>query len=100
MPIPHSNEALFNQADEAANQILAAVEDVKLAIEKERQELSKSYFEGRRSAGKNLNAITEFYEGLYKSPEYISYEQAKNLLSFLNNYGNRFRIKKCRSYFK
>ena len=93
LPIPHSNEALFNQADEAANQILAAVEDVKLAIEKERQELSKSYFEGRRSAGKNLNAITEFYEGLYKSPEYISYEQAKNLLSFLNNYGNRFRIK-------
>lgn len=93
LPIPHSNEALFNQAEEAAHQILSAVEDVKIAIEKERQELSDSYFEGRRSAGKNLNAITEFYEGLYRSPEYISYEQAKNLLSFLSNYSNRFPIK-------
>lgn len=93
LPIPHSNEALFNQAEEAAIHILSAVEDVKTAIERQRQELAQSYFNGNRSAGQSLNAIAEFYERLFSSVEYSSYNQAKNLLSYLESLSARFAMK-------
>lgn len=93
LPIPHSNEALFTQAEEAAFHILSSIEDVKTAVERQRQDLAQSYFEGTRTAGQNLNAIADFYERLYASPEYQSYNQAKALLSFLEGYSARFGIK-------
>lgn len=93
LPVPHSNEALFNQAEESAIHLLAAIEDVKSAIEKERQALAQEYFEQSRSAGQNLNTISEFYEALYRSPEYESYNQAKHLISHLGGAGSRFQSK-------
>ncbi len=93
LPIPHSNDALFNQAEEAALHIVASIEDVKAAIEKQRQELSQNYFKNARSAGQNLNAIADFFERLYQSTEYQSYIQAKQLLSHLEGIGARFSVK-------
>ncbi len=93
LPIPHSNEALFSQAEEAAIHILSSIEDVKTAIEKQRQELAAHYFEGHKSAGQSLHAVAEFYELLFLSPEYASYIQAKRLLSYLEGYTARFSIK-------
>lgn len=93
LPIPHSNEALFSQAEEAATHILSSVEDVKTAIERQRQEMAEEYFESSLSAGKKLNAVVEFYEGLYRSSEYVSYVQAKNLLSFVEGLSTRFQHK-------
>ncbi len=93
LPIPHTNEALFNQAEEAAIHILTSIEDVKMAIERQRQDLAQSYFDGRRSAGQSLSAVAEFYENLYQSPEYSSYNQAKNILSHLDGFSARFAIK-------
>jgi hypothetical protein len=93
LPIPHSNDALFNQAEEAATQILASIEDVKTAIENQRQVLAQSYFERTVSAGHSLNAVADFYQGLYRSPEYLSYNQAKQLLSYLEGIGARFTFK-------
>lgn len=93
LPIPHSNEALFSQAEEVAGHILSSIEDVKTAIERQRQELAAQYFTGNRSAGQSLNAVAEFYEGLFISPEYASYSQAKQLLSHLEGYSARFSIK-------
>lgn len=90
LPIPHSNEALFSQAEEAATHILAAIEDVKSAIEKQRQDLAQSYFDGARSAGQSVEAMAEFYERLYSSTEYTSYNQAKSLLSHLEGFAARF----------
>ena len=93
LPIPHSNEALFSQADEAAIHILSAIEDVKSAIERQRQDLAQAYFVGARSAGASLSALTEFYERLYSSTEYLSYKQAKSLLSHLEGYSSRFGLR-------
>lgn len=93
LPIPHSNEALFSQAEEAAVHILSSVEDVKVAIERQRQEMAEEYFESALSAGRKLNAVVEFYEGLHKSSEYTSYIQAKNLLSYLEGLSARFQHK-------
>lgn len=93
LPIPHSNEALFNQAEESAIHILSSIEDVKLAIESERESLAQSYFEGNRSAGQSIAAVAEFYQQLYSSPEYQSYVQSKNLLSHIDSYSNRFSYK-------
>ena len=90
LPIPHSNEALFNQAEESAQHILTAIEDVKGAIERQRQELARAYFEGTRTAGQSVGAMAEFYEGLYSSAEYASYNQAKSLLSHLEGFAARF----------
>lgn len=90
LPLPHSNEALFSQAEEAAIHIISSIEDVKLAIEKQRQILAESYFEMKLSPGQNINTITDFYERLYVTPEYVSYNQAKNLLSYLDGFSNRF----------
>lgn len=93
LPIPHSNEALFNQAEEAAVHILSAIEDVKGAIERQRQELAHSYFESSKSAGQSVSAMAEFYERLYSSTEYASYQQAKSLLSHLAGFGARFNLR-------
>ncbi len=93
LPLPHSNQALFNQAEEAAKHILSAIEDVKSAIERQRQGLAESYFEKSRSAGQSLNAVADFFSVLYQSPEYTSYIQSKDLLSFLDAYGGRFPVK-------
>ncbi len=90
LPIPHSNEALFSQAEDAAIHILSSIEDVKSAIEKQRQVLAESYFQMKTSAGKSINSITDFYERLYQTNEYSSYNQAKNLLSYLESFTQRF----------
>jgi len=90
LPVPHSHEALFSQSEESAIHLLAAIEDVKMAIEKNRQELASSYLQQSKTAGKNLTAVADFYEGLYHSNEYSSYIQAKNLLSFLEAQIARF----------
>jgi hypothetical protein len=52
-----------------------------------------SYFEKSKSAGQNLSAVTDFYEALYHSSEYMSYNQAKEILSFLDGYSSRFANK-------
>jgi hypothetical protein len=93
LPIPHSNEALFNQAETAAEQIISAIEDVKSAIERQRQELAQAYFEGSRSAGQSVSAMAEFYERLYSSAEYMSYKQAKALLSHIEGFASRFGLR-------
>ena len=93
LPIPHSNEALFNQAETAAQQILSAIEDVKTAIERQRQELAQAYFQGSRSAGQSVSAMAEFYERLYSSPEYMSYKLGKSLLSHIEGYASRFGLR-------
>ena len=90
LPMPHSNEALFRQAEEAAIHILSSIEDVKAAIETQRKLLAESYLGTTQSAGKNISAVALFYQKLYESPEYVSYNQAKMLLSFLEAYSIRF----------
>ena len=90
LPLPHSNEALFSQAEDAAIHIISSIEDVKSAIEEQRQILAESYFEMKTSAGKSINSITDFYERLYLTAEYTSYNQAKNLLSYLDGFNQRF----------
>ena len=90
LPLAHSNEALFSQAEEAAIHILQSIEDVKGAIEEQRQELAAGYFQTQRSAGETLGAVADFYDGLYNSPQYASYIQAKELLSHLEGYQARF----------
>lgn len=90
LPMPHSNEALFRQAEEAAIHILSSIEDVKTAIEMQRKLLAESYLGITHSAGRNISAVAEFYQKLYDSPEYVSYNQAKMLLSFLEAYSIRF----------
>lgn len=93
LPIAHSNEALFSQAEEASIHILHSIEDVKGAIERQRSELANGYFETQRSAGETLGAIADFYDKLYTSPEYASYVQAKDLLSHIEGYQARFSLR-------
>lgn len=93
LPIAHSNEALFAQAEEAAIHVLGSIEEVKTAIEVQRQELAAVYFQGQRSAGQVLGAVADFYERLYASPSYASYMHAKELLSHLEGYEARFSVR-------
>lgn len=90
LPVAHSTEALFAQAEESAYDILAAVEDVKQAIEHERKKLAQSYLESSLSSGQSLNTVAEFYEQLHHSTTYKSYIQAKNIFSFLSGYGHLY----------
>ncbi|MGE0527743.1 MAG: hypothetical protein AB7G93_07140 [Bdellovibrionales bacterium] len=90
LPIAHSNEALFSQAEEAAVHVLQSIEDVKSAIEQQRKDLAAVYFSAQRSAGETLGAVADFYEALYRSPAYASYIQAKDLLSHLDGFQARF----------
>ncbi len=93
LPLAHSNEALFSQAEEAAIHILQSIEDVKGAIEQQRKELAAGYFQTQRSAGETLGAVADFYDGLYASPQYTSYVQAKELLSHLEGFQARFTLR-------
>lgn len=93
LPIAHSNEALFSQAEEASIHVLQSIEDVKGAIEQQRRELASGYFQNQRSAGESLGAVADFYDGLYSSPAYSSYVQAKELLSHLEGFQARFSLR-------
>ncbi|MCM2281066.1 MAG: hypothetical protein NDI61_04385 [Bdellovibrionaceae bacterium] len=93
LPLAHSNEALLSQAEEAAIHVLDSIEDVKSAIEEQRQELAAGYFQSRRSAGATLEEVADFYEGLYQSSAYASYVQAKELLSHLEGFQARFTMR-------
>jgi hypothetical protein len=90
LPMAHSNEALFAQAEEAAIHVIESIEDVKAAIEAQRKELAAVYFSRQRSAGETLGAVADFYSSLYLSPAYASYIQAKDLLSHLEGFQARF----------
>lgn len=90
LPLAHSNEALFSQAEEASIHILHSIEEVKDAIEDQRKELAAGYFQIQRSAGETLAAVVDFYDSLYASPQYTSYIQAKELLSHLDGFQARF----------
>ncbi len=93
LPMPHSNEALFVQAEEAAIHVLQSIEEVKSAIELKRKELASTYFQTQRSAGQILGAVADFYQQLYSSPSYSSYVQAKALLSHLEGFQSRFGLR-------
>jgi hypothetical protein len=93
LPMAHSNEALFSQAEEASIHVLQSIEDVKSAIESQRKELAEGYFQNRRSAGETLGAVADFYSRLYASPEYASYTQAKEILSYIEGYQRRFALR-------
>jgi hypothetical protein len=90
LPMAHSNEALFNQAEEAAIHVLQSIEDVKTSIERQRKELAENYFKGRRSAGQTLGTVADFYRELHASVQYESYVQTKELFSHLEAYQSRF----------
>ena len=53
----------------------------------------QGYFQTQRSAGETLGAVADFYDGLYTSPQYASYVQAKELLSHLEGYQSRFMVR-------
>ncbi|MFN7905838.1 MAG: hypothetical protein ACK5P5_11715 [Pseudobdellovibrionaceae bacterium] len=93
LPMGHSAEALFRQAEEAAVILLVAIEDVKTAIDKKREDLAQSYLKKNKSAGSTIQAVTEFYSILYETKEYLSYIKAKDMLSFLPGYAARFAHK-------
>ena len=96
LPIPHSTEALFSQAESAAIDILGAVEDVKQAIEKERKNLAQNYLDTKLSAGQSVNSVADFYQNLQATPTYQSYNHAKHLFSQLEGFGHRFLYKDIR----
>lgn len=84
LPLTHSYEALFGQAEEAAIHVLAATEDVKVAIERERKKLAERYIKQEKSAGENIRILADFHLELHQTEEYKSYKQAKELFSQLN----------------
>lgn len=91
LPLPHTNEALFAQAEQAARHILSSVDDVKDAIEKQRKQLAENYMGSTYSPGKNLTMTTDFFQRLFATQEYRSYEQAKLLFSYLETYTQRYK---------
>lgn len=93
LPMAHSNEALFSQAEEASIHVLQSIEDVKSAIETQRKELASAHFTSRRSSGQTLGTVADFYQGLYSSPAYASYVTAKDLLSHLEGFQARFSLR-------
>jgi hypothetical protein len=90
LPVPHSVEALFSQAENAATDILFAIEDVKQAVENERKSLAENYMQSQVTSGQSVSTVAEFYESLHRSPTYQSYIQAKDLFSYLEGYSSRF----------
>jgi uncharacterized protein YaaR (DUF327 family) len=86
-----SQEELFQQADEEASKILAAGEDVKIAIESARKELIKKYHDRQFSAGKAIEFIADFHEELRLRPEYQSFSRAKDLFSHIEGLGSMHR---------
>jgi hypothetical protein len=93
LPMAHSNEELFAQAESASAHVLQSMEEVKEAIERQRKDLASSYFTKQESAGQVLNATADFYDGLYASSSYLSYVQAKELLSHLEAFQARFALR-------
>lgn len=93
LPLAHSKEALLSQAEAAAVHVLESIEDVKSAVEDQRKDLAANYFQNRRSAGETLGAVADFYDGLYASPAYASYIQAKELFSHLDGFQARFTLR-------
>lgn len=90
LPLMHSSEALFDQAEEASIHVLAATEDVKVAVERERRTLAERYIKQEKSAGENIRLLADFYLELHQTEEYKSYIQAKELFSQLN-FKSRFK---------
>lgn len=90
LPLMHSTEALFDQAEEASVHVLAATEDVKVAVERERRTLAERYIKQEKSAGENIRLLADFYLELHQTEEYKSYIQAKELFSQLN-FQSRFK---------
>lgn len=93
LPAGYAKEELLQQAEEAALHILTAVEDVKIGISNVRRDLAEGYFREDRSAGKSINVVADFYHELENSPEYRSYTQAFDLLSYIDGLGSRFRYR-------
>jgi hypothetical protein len=93
LPGEFSKDELLNQAEESALHILTAVEDVKQAVDGVRKKLIESYLKNESSVGKSINVIADFYEELLKSPEFKSYSQAFDLLSYIEGIGGRFKIR-------
>lgn len=91
LPMDYSSEELFNQAEESAIYLLTAIEDVKIAIEKVRRELAQVYFNKENSAGQSINLVADFYQQLSQTPQFRSYTQATEMLSYLDSYGARFK---------
>lgn len=93
LPMAHSNEELFVQAENASSHVLRSMEEVKEAIEAQRKELASAYFSKQESAGHILGTTADFYDALYTSPAYLSYVQAKELLSYLEGFEARFAFR-------
>lgn len=93
LPIAHSNEALFSQAEEASIHVLNSIEEVKSAIETQRKESASSHFTNSRSSGQTLSMVADFYQRLYQSPAYTSYVTAKDLLSHLEGFQAHFSLR-------
>jgi hypothetical protein len=91
LPMDYSSEELFNQAEESAIYLLTAIEDVKAAIEKVRRELAQTYFNKDATAGQAINLVADFYQNLSQTPQFRSYTQATEMLSYLDAYGSRFK---------
>ena len=95
-----SIDELFQAADEEAGSILAAAEDVKLAIEAARKDLIKQYHDRHFTAGKAIEFIADFHEALRNRPEYQSYIRAKDILSHIEGLGSSFRNRDIEDMFQ
>lgn len=88
-----SKEELFTRADEAASHILAASEDIKNSVSNVRKALVTNYHRDGFSAGHAIAYVADFYSALRETPEYASYTQAKDILSYIEGLGGRYRYK-------
>lgn len=93
LPMDYSSEELFNQAEESAIYLLTAIEDVKAAIENVRRDLAQTYFNKDSTAGQAINLVADFYQNLSQTPQFRSYTQATEMLSYLDSNGSRFKTR-------
>lgn len=91
LPMDYSSEELFNQAEESAIYLLTAIEDVKAAIETVRRDLARTYFNKDSTAGQSINLVADFYQNLSLTPQFRSYSQATEMLSYLESQSSRFQ---------
>lgn len=89
----YSSEELFTRAEEAAQYVLAAGEDIKLEIEDARRELISLYRDKNASAGQAIRYASDFYERLRGGPAYTSFMRARDLLSHIPGLGGHHREK-------
>ncbi len=87
----YSSEELLVEANEAAARILAASEDIKLAVERARKQLIKRYHQEKMSVGQAIEYVADFHAELRKTPEYVSYMKAKDLLSHIEGLQGLFK---------